>query len=260
MGYLRVTVSDGTGLSVFEAGHGGRPLLLVHGNSCDHTFLAPQVDHFAPMRRVIAPDLRGHGASEKPEGDYTLARLAQDLAEVLAALDTGPVVAVGHSMGGLAALELAVRHPDAVAAVVCLDSGLLVPHGRPSRVHALAEGLRSPEWKSYFLRHFEAAFEPTDDPARKKAILERMMGTPRHVMASLFEQQRQGDAQAALRLLRAPLLCVGAARARTDVARLLELCPQAVTGQTVGSGHFMTLEVPEQVNAMLERFLKVTGL
>lgn len=260
MGYSRVTLRDEAGLSVLDAGEGASPLLFIHGNSCDHTFLAPQIEHFAANRRVVAPDLLGHGASDKPECEYTFPRLADDLAEVAAALRLPPVVAVGHSMGGVVALELSLRHPDMVAAVVCLDSTVLTPPGRLSRIRTLLEGLKSETWQGYFRRYFESAFDPTDDPERKEAILERMLTTPQHVVVSLFEQWRVSDGAAAARACRVPYLYVSSARSRTDVAQLKELCPQLLHGQVVGSGHFLTLEVPEQVNAMLERFLEVNGL
>jgi len=260
MGYTVLTLPDGTPLSVFDHGEGGTPLLFLHGNSCDHTFLAPQIEHFAARRRVVAPDLRGHGASGKPPGDYTFARLADDVAGVADALELSSVVAVGHSMGGVVALELCRRHPGLVAGVACLDSTLLTPLGRPSRMHTLLEGLRSDSWQSYFLRYFEAAFSEWDDPDRKKAILERMLSTPRHVVVSLFEQWRFADGPAAAKACRVPLLYVSSSKNRTDAALLGELCPQLITAQVVASGHFMTLETPDQVIAMLERFLSVCGL
>jgi len=259
MGYARIILSGGTELSVYDGGQ-GNPLLFIHGNSCDHTFLWPQVEHFSATRRVLAPDLRGHGDSGKPEGDYTFAAMAGDLAEMALVLGIRSLTAVGHSMGGMVALELARRHPGLVNAVACLDTTVLTPPGRPSRIFSLLEGLRSTAWRGYFLRYFESSFEETDDPERKEAILERMLATPQHVVVSLFEQWRVADGAAAARACRAPFLYVGSSRPRTDLAQLRELCPQLMTGQVVGSGHFMTLEVPEQVNAMLERFLDLNGL
>jgi hypothetical protein len=54
-----------------------------------------------------------------------------------------------------------------------------------------------------------------------------------------------------------PVLYVSSGPWFADVARVRELCPQLVTAQTVGSGHYHQLEVPEQVNAMIDRFLAV---
>lgn len=255
-----ITTSDGVTLSVLDAGSSGAPLLLIHGNSCDHTFMEPQRDYFSPSRRVVCPDLRGHGASGKPQGDYSFARLADDLAEICLALELPPVVAVGHSMGGMLAVELSHRHPGLVAAVAGLDSTLLTPPGRPSRIMSLLDGLKSSAYQSYFRRYFDNSFEPTDDKGRKEAILARMLQTPQHVMVSLFEQWRIADGAAALRALSVPLLYISASKPRMDVAQLREFCPQLVAGQVVGSGHFLTLEAPEQINAMLERFLRISGL
>ena len=260
MAYHRVTVSGGAAVNVFDSGGSGRPLLFLHGNSCDHTFFEPQLQFFGPARRVLAPDLRGHGASDKPEGGYSYARLAQDVADILAALDVVLPTAVGHSMGGMLIFETSLRYPGLLGAAACLDTALFPPAGRPSRVNALLEGLKSQEWRSYFLRYFEPFFEPTDDPARKQAILERMLATPQHVVVSLFEQWRTDDAATAVKAWRLPLLYVSATRQHTDPARLRALCPQAMTGQVVASGHFLTLEVPDQVNAMLARFLRVNAL
>lgn len=261
MSYSRVTLGDGVGLCVYEHGKGGGPpLLFIHGNSCDHTFLTPQVEHFGGHRRVFALDLRGHGASDKPEGDYSFSRLADDIEEVAGRQGWPPLVAVGHSMGGVVALELSLRHPGRVAGVACLDSTVLTPPGRPTRMHSLLEGLRSTAWKNYFRRYFESSFEPTDDLERKEAVLTRMVSTPQHVVVSLFEQWRTADGAAAARACRVPFLYLCSSRPRTDPSQLRELCPQLVTGQVVGSGHFMTLETPDQVNAMLERFLMISGL
>ena len=87
-----------------------------------------------------------------------------------------------------------------------------------------------------------------------------MLATPQHVVVSLFEQWRVADGATAAQACRVPFLYVSSTRPRTDTAQLRELCPQLATGQVVGSGHFMTLEVPDQVNAMIERFLAINGL
>ena len=65
---------DGVRLAYFEAGpaHGRTPpLILVNGWTGDHRIFTPQIDHFAKSRRVVAIDLRGHGASDAPKQEYT---------------------------------------------------------------------------------------------------------------------------------------------------------------------------------------------
>ena len=66
--------------------------------------------------------------------------------------------------------------------------------------------------------------------------------------------------EGAARECKVPFLYLAAAAPLADFAKLRQLCPHVVIGQTVGAGHFHQLEVPDQVNAMIERFLQVSKL
>ena len=113
--------ADGVALRV--AGSGGAPgptLVLVHGWTQDLRTWDRVVDDLRAAGhhgRVVRYDHRGHGGSDSaPEGTATLERLADDLAELLAArVPDGPLVLAGHSMGGMALVALAERHPSLVA-------------------------------------------------------------------------------------------------------------------------------------------------
>ena len=100
----------------------------------------------------------------------------------------------------------------------------------------------------------------TDDRDRKAWILDAMTAAPQHVMVSAFEGLRDYDPDVAKDTKLPPSLFVAANEPvpRSDMTRLHELIPALHFGQTVGSGHFCQLEVPDQVNAMIERFLAVT--
>ncbi len=106
-------------------GRGEPPIILVHGWTCDHTYFAPQAEHFRGDHRVISVDLRGHGESDKPQLDYTMAQFADDIAWLCEQLRVRKPVVIGHSMGGVIAFELAARHPDLPAAVVGVDSPII---------------------------------------------------------------------------------------------------------------------------------------
>lgn len=117
-GDLRVGVWDP------EGGDAGAPTaVLVHGVTASH--LAWQfVAEALPGVRVIAPDLRGRGRSSGVGGSAGMARHADDLAAVFAALDLAPTVVVGHSMGGFVAVVFADRHPGLVTELLLVDGGL----------------------------------------------------------------------------------------------------------------------------------------
>jgi len=253
-------VRDGVRLAYTEAGQGNPPLLLVHGWCCDHTYFAPQAEYFSQTHRVISVDLRGHGASDKPAQDYTMDAYADDLAWLCQQLGVDKPVIVGHSMGGVIAFVMAARHPEQVAAVVAVDSPLVPPAALAGQITGLVAGLKSPAYAEVS-RGFtsNALFLPTDDADRKTQIVEHMAGAPQHVMASAMECIFNCDTAAAASGCKVPALLINAAHPLADVVPLRELCPQLVVGQPVGAGHFNQLEVPEQVNAMIERFLEVNN-
>jgi pimeloyl-ACP methyl ester carboxylesterase len=112
---------DGLRLRVLEAGHGDTTLLLLHGYG--ESLLAWRLlfDRFTRHYRVIAPDLPGFGLSDKPDGRYDYPAYARWLGDFLDRQTHGPVVVVGHSMGGQIAAGLALDHPDRVVAAVLID-------------------------------------------------------------------------------------------------------------------------------------------
>lgn len=247
---------DGVKLCFEEAGTGGPPLLLVHGWTCDHTYMAPQFAHFQETHRVIAVDLRGHGQSDKPEQDYTMAGFADDLVWLCGQLAVEKPVVIGHSMGGVIAVALAALFPEVPSAIVTLDSPIVLAQALRAGFDPLIKALKSPQYREA-QRQFvsDGLFLPTDDPARKARIVEEMSSAPQHVMSSAFECTVSSDNEDMVEKCQVPFLVLLAAQPLSDVPRLQQLCPEAVIGQTVGAGHFHQLEVPAQINAMIERFL-----
>ncbi|HUI24671.1 MAG TPA: alpha/beta hydrolase [Candidatus Kryptonia bacterium] len=250
---------DGVRLCYDEAGKGSA-LLFVHGWCCDHTYFAPQFEHFRSAHRVVSVDLRGHGGSDKPRQDYTMAGFAEDLAWLCRELRIDKPVVIGHSMGGVIALALAERFPDVPAAIASLDSPILAPPATTEAVRPLIEALRGPDYrKAQRLFLADLLFGPADDPVRKTRILDDMSSAPQHVMVSAFENIFAFDHAKAAAACRVPWLALYATQPVSDLVQLRQACPQVVVGQTVGAGHFHQLEVPDQINAMLARFLATTA-
>lgn len=97
-------------------------VVLSHALGCDLSMWDSLANQLAADCRVITYDHRGHGSSDAPAGLYTIADLADDVAALLRELDTGPVVWVGLSMGGMVGQELALRHPGLVNAMVIANT------------------------------------------------------------------------------------------------------------------------------------------
>lgn len=98
------------------------PLVLVHGHPFDRTMWALQIEAFSPTRRVIAPDLRGYGASPVVPGITLLSDFTQDIAALLDELKVETFVLAGLSMGGQIAMDICWQFPDRVRGLVLADT------------------------------------------------------------------------------------------------------------------------------------------
>jgi len=251
-------VRDGVVLAYDDAGSGHPPLVLVHGAACNRRFWDQQVPRFSSDHRVVAVDLRGHGESDAPAERYTVRLFADDLASTCMQLGIESPVVIGHSLGGLVALDFASAYPGQVGAAVLVDSPLLPGGDRGEVVRDLVAGLRGRDPDSALRAYFARLFGPHDDPAIKSWILDQAVLTEPHVTSSLWEESLVSwDDEAALRECRVPLLYIDAGTPNADLPRVVELCPGLMIAGTIGSGHFSPLVVPEQVNAVLERFLRL---
>jgi pimeloyl-ACP methyl ester carboxylesterase len=119
-------VAPGLRLRVLERAGAETPFLLVHGLA-SNARMWDGVGHAlaAAGHPSLAVDLRGHGESDQVEHGFDFETVAGDLATLLDRTGSGPVVAVGQSWGGNVVLELALRHPDHVRGVVCVDGGFI---------------------------------------------------------------------------------------------------------------------------------------
>jgi pimeloyl-ACP methyl ester carboxylesterase len=90
----------------------GPAILLLHGLGCDSSTWLPVLPELAKRYTVIAPDLLGHGSSDKPRADYTLGGYANAMRDLLTLLGVDKATVVGHSFGGGVAMQFAYQFPE----------------------------------------------------------------------------------------------------------------------------------------------------
>jgi pimeloyl-ACP methyl ester carboxylesterase len=112
-GYRRAYVRAGSGPAV----------LLIHGIGDSSDTWRPVLEGLAETHTVIAPDLLGHGRSEKPRADYSIAAYANGMRDLLSVLEVDRVTVVGHSLGGGVAAQFAYQFPDRCERLVLVGSG-----------------------------------------------------------------------------------------------------------------------------------------
>jgi pimeloyl-ACP methyl ester carboxylesterase len=249
---------DGLKLYYERAGSGEPELLFLPGWCCDHTAFQPQFDHFARTHAVTSLDLRGVGMSDAPTDGYTIPELADDVAGFCTAVGIEKPVVVGHSLGGMIAVDLGARYPSLPSALVLVDPGpidyLPETFERFSEIADQLEGPNGDEIRRAYVHDMGAR-----DEELARWIVDHMCLPDQEIAAAVIRGVSEWNGREPLRLCEAPMLLLRAGiDAESDVLRLLAIKPDLQVGTTVGAGHFHQLEVPDQVNAMIERFLAVS--
>jgi pimeloyl-ACP methyl ester carboxylesterase len=259
---------DDVRLFVTDEGGGDPPLLLVHGWACDSHDWIWQIPAFAAHHRVIAPDLRGHGRSDVPPDGYDPRDYARDLAELVRRLDLPPVIAIGHSFGGIVASVLAVEHPEVVAGVVVVDPpyGLDGPavDGGIAFARALSIDADANAVAAAQLAGAESATTPL---ALATWHSRRTLGVPPHVLAQTAEAVH-GSPEAIANLPATTTLL--AARAQPVLALHATADRAAWEGGLLkdersrvlsfdGCGHWLHQERPDEFNAAVLGWVETLG-
>ncbi len=260
---MKRVLSDGVEIAFEDTGHGEPALVLIHGPAfSNRSHIAPLVSHLAEHHRVIALDLRGHGESGVPRDGFRIADFAHDVLAVCHEARMERAVLCGHSLGGAVALTAAALDPGLVAGVALLDATpILFPEPiRRQALETLVPALEGPHCLEALRGYFGARmFGPFDSAELKLRIMDELVAVPPHMAATVMRDAFSRDFSDELAAARCPLLFVHA-RVPADLGRLRELRPDVLIGSVVGSGHQLALVVPEQVSAMLDRFLAILPL
>ncbi|MEV8565125.1 alpha/beta hydrolase [Streptomyces sp. NPDC051322] len=242
---------------------GPPPLLLVHGWGGSGVEWREQVRAWAGRRRVVVPDLRGHGKSSVPPDGYGPRDFAADLGGLLRELGTGPVVAVGHSMGGQVTTALAVEHPGLVAALVVLDPAYGADAAEAARLPAEQAALRR-EGVGWAVRFVHRAFGP-DSPADARARHAELMAT---MSPDVLLRCRDGMylapgafgfRPAAVEYLagrRCPVLAVYSTSGAADWERSTRPPAGSRTVVWTGCGHYLHEERPSELAALIDEWTR----
>jgi pimeloyl-ACP methyl ester carboxylesterase len=271
---IRRIEGDGVTLSVVDEG-AGQPVVLLHGFPDSSYVWREQIPALvAAGKRVVAPDLRGFGESDRPQEveAYRMSHLVADVVAVLDALEIDRADVVGHDWGAGLAWVLAARVPERVHRLVVMSVG----HPNAGRPPSVAQ--REKSWYM-LLFQFEDTAEALLAQSDWKLAREWLRGNG-DVDRYLVDLARPGALTAALNWYRAnvsPEREVGAPKAFPEVrAQTLGLwssgddylleeqmvgSAEHVTGgwsytRIDGASHWLQLDAPERINELLAAFLR----
>lgn len=260
---MYVTV-NGMRMMVRErGGAGGQTLLLVHGFPLDSRMWCEQLSGLAGRARILAPDLRGHGLSDAPQGPYSMEQHADDLAALLDHLGVKKAMVAGLSMGGYVTFALWRRHPRRVAGLALVDTRAEpdTPAGKASRdvtaarVRETGPRVLADEMMPKLLAPQNLADERITAPLREMILGQPITG----LTGALHALRDRADSTPTLSTITVPTaVIVGAADAITPPADATAMAAQIRGAQLVvipGAGHLSPLENPHAVNKALEELI-----
>jgi 3-oxoadipate enol-lactonase len=237
-------------------------VVLAHALGCDMDMWDELANLLAADCRVISYDQRGHGGSDAPPGPYAMDDLADDAARLLRELDSGPVVWIGLSMGGMVGQELALRHPSLVAALVVANSSSGYPEAaramwqdriatvRAGGVEAIADAVMD----RYFHDAFRAAHGATVARFRR-----RLVATGADGYVACCAAVAGVDTGARLAQVAVPTLVIaGELDAGTPLPMSEAIAGQVQNGRLAvipGASHLSAIEQPAQFHHIVTEFM-----
>jgi pimeloyl-ACP methyl ester carboxylesterase/acyl-CoA thioesterase FadM len=247
-----------------DVGGDGPALLFVHGFPLDRTMWRPLTAALTGWRR-IAPDLRGMGQSEGPDGGYQVTAYADDLAALLDALHVERAVVCGLSMGGYVALEMLRRHPGRIGALILMSTRATADDadGRAKRDTMIARVRR--DGPAFLADEMTPKLLAPMSLQTMPEVVQQVRamaasGSPHGIAGALAAMRDRPDSTALLPTIRVPtlvlagrddqLIPVAAARAMADAI------PGAQHAIIPSAGHLPPLEQPVNTGRVVREFLE----
>lgn len=243
-----------------------RTVVLAHALGCDLSMWDDLANALAADCRVICYDQRGHGESSSPAGGATtMAQLADDAAALLRELDSGPVLWIGLSMGGMVGQEVALRHPALVSSLVIANSTSGYPEAAramwQARIDTVLAGGIEAIADAVMGRYFHDGFR-AERAATVARFRRRLVSTDVAGYIACCDAVAKIDTGDRLSQVRAPTLVIaGALDAGTPLAMseaMVAAIPDARLLVLENASHLSAIEQPQAFAAAIEEFSRAT--
>ncbi|HXF79144.1 MAG TPA: 3-oxoadipate enol-lactonase, partial [Usitatibacter sp.] len=241
----------------------GEPVVLVHAIGCDHRMWDSLASDLASSRyRVLRVDVRGHGESPVPDGEYSLEGLADDVLALLDSLEIEKAHWVGLSMGGMIGQAFALAHPGRLRRLVLANTtsgyGPDGPKMWEARAKAVREGGMAAIAELVMQRYFSDEFRERH-PEVVARMKERVLTTPAKGYISCCAAIRDLDSTAELGAIRARTLVIAGGKDAGTPPSMSEIIATRIPGSQLAvlaeAAHLSAVEAPEEFNTLVGNFL-----
>ena len=259
----RFATLDGAKVHFKSLGDPGAKMavVFVHGWSCNLTSWRAQVPAFEGKARILLVDLPGHGKSDRPVVDYTMERFANAVEAMMRDAGVERALLVGHSMGTPVARQCWRLFPKKTLGLVSVDGTLRTYFKDPAQVEKFAAMFSGPDFAKALDGFLGATFVPST-PESVKADVRRMTGGATQSVAVSAMRCQFHPAIWKDDPIGVPLQVIVAKSPTWNAdyfAYVKTLNPSAEIHEIPDAGHFVMMEKPAEVNALLLAFALKTG-
>jgi pimeloyl-ACP methyl ester carboxylesterase len=246
-----LTVAGVGDLNYEVDGHGAPAFALMHGWCSNLRHWDRQVAAFKDRHKIVRHDRRGMGQSRtspaRSPSDH-----ADDLARVMDAAGIDKAIVVGHAGGGAGAIDFAARYADRTLALIGVDTSAGAgDEAARAGMQRFVDNIKDD--RAAFDRWYRSFFSPKAGPALVDSVVASAMKTPIEVACAELMGLGATNSDARAREVKAPVLWVTAQPVNMEALRgqFADVTPAV----PVGSGHYLQLEVADQLNAMIQTFI-----
>ncbi|MEO6334605.1 MAG: alpha/beta hydrolase [Pyrinomonadaceae bacterium] len=252
---------DGSKIHYYDIGKSKqkKALVLIHGWTCTADFWKESFDAF-PDYRILAIDLPGHGQSDKPKVDYSMAYFARSVDAVMRQAGVKSAVLVGHSMGTPVAREFYRLHPQQTLGIVVVDGALQSFFPKAMMEQFIAQ-LRT-NYKESEPKMVDGMLAPIKDAGLKQMIRDSMLATPDYVGVSAMDAMADEKIWTTDKI-NVPVLAIMAASPMwpSDLKeRYMSIAPKMDFQVWNDVSHFLFMEKPKDFNEQVRAFVSKNKL
>lgn len=237
-------------------GEGDTIFLLLHNAGGNLNFFYPQIEVLKKFGKVTAIDLPGHGKSSANVSQYSIAKYAEIIIQLCSKLGITKVNIIGLNNGANIAIEIAIMLPSLLENLILIDPPLFMDDLFIKEIKEFIAQLSSPTINR-FIEELSVNLFINSSDKNKKIAEEAFKAASPNILASIFSDLIEWNKTGSKKVmdLRVPTLCVLTDEHHCSYQKLQSCNSKIEIGKVVCSRCWATLEVPEQVNAMILRFL-----
>ncbi|CAN5388874.1 alpha/beta hydrolase [soil metagenome] len=247
---------DGTEIFVEKLqGNGSLNFILIHNAGGNHHFFIHQIELLKKYGDVIWLDLPGHSES-KGISRYQMSDLSSIVNQICKNLFLKNICLIGLNNGADIVIDIAINYPLPIKNIILIDPPIFMEPPFIAEINEFISQTRGEDYSKFVTSLVDALFIHTNNQ-NKEIATNAFNKVDKKVLQNIFKGLIEWDVQSVgkLKNILYPTLCILTDEHHCTYDKLRQEAPQFEVGKVIGSKCWATLEVPDQVNAMMERFL-----